>query len=293
MKLGLGTVQFGLPYGIANRQGQPSIEAVKMILHQASIAGVQVLDTAPLYGESESVIGQLLSKDHHFNLVTKTPRFDKHQITPQDTTQLKTTFERSLQTLSQASIYGLLIHSSNDLCTQGGEYLWEQMQALKQAGQVEKIGVSVYSGQDIDAILNQYDIDIIQLPLSLFDQRLLKNGYLSALKNLGIEIHVRSAFLQGLLLMEPTDRPNFFTPLASHFSHYQEILHAYNTTPIAACLDFVNQQPEVDRIICGVDSLHQFTQIVTALNQSSSIPKDVFSTLSIDDECFLNPSLWK
>lgn len=293
MKLGLGTVQFGLPYGIANRQGQPSIEAVRQILDQAAIAGVRTLDTAPLYGESEPVIGSLLSPSHPFELITKTPQFNLDRIEAKDVSHLRKTFEKSLENLKQSSIYGLLVHRSNDLKIEGGEQLWEQMQDLKVSGKVQKIGVSVYSSQDIDAILANYKIDIIQLPLNLFDQRLITNGYLAELKKLGIEIHVRSAFLQGLLLMPSADLPAFFQPLESHFAHYKAILKTYETTPLIACLDFLNQCPEIDRIICGVDHLDHFTQILLVLGESSGIPKDVFSELSIGEEKFLNPSNWK
>jgi aryl-alcohol dehydrogenase-like predicted oxidoreductase len=293
MKLGLGTVQFGLPYGIANHQGQPSIEAVREILNQAAIAGVRTIDTAPLYGDSESIIGSLLPHNHPFEIVTKTPQFNHDRIDSQDSVHLRKTFEQSLEKLRQPSVYALLVHRSNDLTLEGGEQLWEQMQALKASGKVQKIGVSVYSCQEIDAILARYKIDIIQLPLNLFDQRLLTNGYLRNLKQSGIEIHARSAFLQGLLLMPSADLPAFFKPLEPHFRHYQDILDTYGTTPLIACLDFLNQCPEIDRIICGVDYLKHFTQILLALGESSGIPKDVFSELSIGEETFLNPSIWK
>jgi aryl-alcohol dehydrogenase-like predicted oxidoreductase len=293
MKLGLGTVQFGLPYGIANRQGQPSIEAVREILNQATIAGVHTIDTAPLYGESESILGTLLPHSHSFEIVTKTPQFNHDRIDTQDSAHLRKTFEQSLEKLRQPSVYALLVHRSTDLTIEGGEQLWEQMQDLKASGKVQKIGVSVYSSQDIDTILARCEIDIIQLPLNLFDQRLITNGYLTSLKKLGIKIHVRSAFLQGLLLMSSADRPAFFKPLESHFSHYQNILNTYETTPLIACLDFLNQCPEIDRIICGVDHLSHFKQIITALGKSSGISQDAFSSFAIQDAQFLNPSQWK
>jgi aryl-alcohol dehydrogenase-like predicted oxidoreductase len=293
MKLGLGTVQFGLPYGIANRQGQPSIEAVREILNQAAIAGVSTIDTAPMYGDSESILGSLLPHNHLFELVTKTPQFNHNRIDATDSAHLRKTFEQSLEKLRQPSVYALLVHRSTDLTLEGGEQLWEQMQDLKASGKVQKIGVSVYSSQDIDAILARYTIDIIQLPLNIFDQRLLTNGYLRDLKQSGIEIHTRSAFLQGLLLMPSADRPAFFKPLESHFSHYQDILDTYGTTPLIACLDFLNQCPEIDRIICGVDHLSHLKQVLMALGQSSGISQDAFSSLAIQDAQFLNPSQWK
>ncbi len=293
MKLGLGTVQFGLPYGIANRQGQPSIEEVRQILDQAAIAGVRTLDTAPLYGDSESIIGKLLPPSHPFEVVTKTPQFKSDRIDRQDSSHLRKTFEQSLENLKQSFTYGLLVHQCTDLMLEGGEQLWEQMQDLKASGKVQKIGVSVYSSQDIDTILENYKIDIIQVPVNVFDQRLVSNGYLKALKKSGIEVHARSAFLQGLLLMSSADRPAFFQPLEPHFAHYQAILNTYQTTPLIACLDFLKQCPEIDRIICGVDNLNHLTQILLALEKSSGIPSDVFSQLSITQEKFLNPSEWK
>lgn len=210
MKIGLGTVQFGLPYGVSNATGMTDEIEVGRILDYAGSRGVRVLDTAAAYGKSEEVLGYRLPAAALFHIVTKTSPFRGNCIDDSAITAIDQRFKSSLENLRRNAVYGLLVHHAGDMLKEGGERLAAWLIEQKVSGKAVKVGVSVYDRDTLDAILQKIDIDMVQLPLNIFDQRFLANGYLAELKAAGIEIHVRSAFLQGLLLMEPSTLPSFF-----------------------------------------------------------------------------------
>ena len=184
MKIGLGTVQFGLDYGVSNKEGKTAPDEVGRILKAAADRGVRVIDTAALYGSSEEALGSALPTGHRFDIVTKTRSFKKDSITPDDARILEEGFGASLSKLRSRSVYGLLLHDCDDLLAKGGGLLMAKMQGFKERGLVKKIGVSVYTASQIDRVMARFSIDIIQLPLSVFDQRLIQSGHLSRLKAL-------------------------------------------------------------------------------------------------------------
>lgn len=288
MKLGLGTVQFGLDYGISNSEGVTPIEEVREILAVAKRNSIRVIDTAAMYGSSEEVLGKTLPAGNNFDIVTKTPRFDGNMENKADL--LKQTFQRSLKNMNRTSVYGLLIHHADDLLGNGGNLLIGKMKELKEEGTVKKIGVSVYTAAQIDMILDRFDIDIIQLPINVLDQHLLNSGHLTRLKKAGIEIHARSAFLQGLLLMEPAALPSYFDSIKPHLKQYRDSLLQYRLTPLQAALGFVAGINEVDVVVCGVNNHLQLEELCGNL---MSIEPSMFSSFAIYDEDILNPSKWK
>lgn len=291
MKLGLGTVQFGLDYGISNKHGMPPTNQVKEILAHAHESGIRVLDTAMLYGKSEEVLGVSLSPSHSFDIVTKTLQFKKPQINQNDAKKLTEAFEVSLTKLGKKSVYGLLIHHADDLLAKGGEYLMEAMLSLKASGAVKKIGVSVYDSNQIEQILERYSVDLVQLPINVFDQRLLMNGNLKALKNAGIEIHARSIFLQGLLLMPVEQMPDFFSPIKSLATSYNKFLSSHDITPLQGALSFAQQCEEIDSVILGVSSIDELTEIIAAWNSAPELNID-FSHYACADTRMINPAQW-
>ena len=290
MKLGLGSVQFGLDYGLSNHQGKTPLEEVISILEVARQRGIRVIDTAALYGNSEEVLGRCLPKDHDFDIVTKTPRFSKGQITRADADQLERTFRRSLVTMSIESAYGLMIHHVDDLLLDGGHLLMERILSLKQQGLVKKIGVSVYTAVQIDRLLDRYAIDLIQIPINVFDQRLLRSGHLDKLKKAGIEIHSRSVFLQGLLLMEPSEVPSYFESIRQHLIRYQEKMRQEGLTLVQAAIGFVAGMDLIDVVICGVNNHNQLQDICSSFRP---VPIDNYAEFALSDESIINPSLWK
>jgi aryl-alcohol dehydrogenase-like predicted oxidoreductase len=289
--IGLGTVQFGVDYGVSNHQGKTSLVEVGQILEYAAMRGVRILDTAALYGNSEQVLGQVLSDNHSFQIVTKTPSFEGNRIAKHHVGLLETTFFQSLENLCQSSVYGLLIHHVDDLLKPGAEALIDKLLQLKQSGKVKKIGVSVYNATQIDAVLGKMDVDLIQLPINVFDQRLIASEHLRKLKTNGVEIHARSVFLQGLLLMSLDKMPHYFSPILPQITTYhQEVQHS-GLSLLEAALGFVLQLNDIDTVLCGVNSQQQLEEILS-VDKLAEINLD-FSRFAVDDTQYVNPANWQ
>jgi aryl-alcohol dehydrogenase-like predicted oxidoreductase len=292
MRIGLGTAQFGNNYGFFNKIGKTSLDDVEEILAFAEESGIEVLDTASSYGDSEVVLGKVLPTQHRFRIVTKTPVFNTDQVTSQDACILKQALELSLTRLRSSHVYGLLVHYVDDLLVPGGRLLIDEMQKLVNRGLVERIGVSLYTGEQIDRILELFTPDIIQLPVSVFDQRLRDSGHLKKLKNKGVEIHARSVFLQGLLLIEPELIPPYFESISAHFSQYTHFLEMNNLSRLQAALMFALEMEELDTVLVGVSCIRELKEIASAINTTPDINSDM-SFLAIADEKMLNPLFWK
>lgn len=290
MQLGLGTVQFGGDYGVSNTGGRTPPDEVARILALAEREGIGLLDTAALYGDSEAVLGSALRRGHPFRIVSKTLKFDVARISQADASALRAGFENSLRRLRQDRIHGLLIHTAADLLRPGGDLLWAVLTELKREGLVEKIGVSVYTGSEIESILARFGPDLVQLPLNVLDQRLLANGQLARLKSQAVEIHARSIFLQGLLLMQDTPVPSTLARFRPQLERVWQACRRAAVSPLDLSLAFVKSVTTVDAAIVGVAAAAQLAQIVTALRSSTSVAD--FATFACDDEELLNPSLW-
>lgn len=293
MKVGIGAVQFGMNYGVSNSAGKPSTAEIKKILDIAASNRVRIIDTATIYGNSEEVLGMTWPNCYSFNVVTKTARFSKPVIKEADAQQLEDTLNRSLRNMRIPSVYGLLIHHADDILVDGGQLLIEKMLELKQKGLIEKIGVSVYTAEQIDRVLDKYCVDLIQLPISILDQRLLQSGHIKKLKKNGIEIHARSVFLQGLLLMDPETLPSYFDAIKAHLLKYREYLKRYNMSSLEAALNFVLQQPEINTAIVGVNTSLEFQEIMSAAKYNKLEQSFNYSIWAVEDENIINPSLWR
>ena len=290
LKLALGTVQFGIHYGVSNQAGATSTEEARAIVELARQNGIDILDTAPACGDSMAVLGKILPSGFG-RVITKTPSFHVDTITSSDAHKLKEVLLASLDKLGRDSIYGLLVHGADDLLKPGAEHLFGVMKELRDEGRVKKIGVSVYNGEQIDRILEYFAIDLIQLPLNLMDQRLMAGGQLVRLKQKGVEIHARSAFLQGLLLMEQNSWPAYFASYYSLLHRFHDIVSELTLTPLQAALGFVQSVPEVDHVVCGVNTLAQWQELVAAANVRVDIHQ--FDSVRCDDPGLINPSHWR
>jgi aryl-alcohol dehydrogenase-like predicted oxidoreductase len=285
-KLVIGTAQFGINYGIANSLGQVKSGEAKKILDYSLSEDINYIDTATSYGESEKVLGGL--DVNRFKIITKIPKIPYDQINPYD--WLESSVLDSLNRLNVKSIYSLLLHSPEDLLGVHGLTLYKGLRELKSKGIVKKIGVSVYSIDEIEVITDKYDIDIIQCPLNLVDRSLVESGWHKRLKKMGIEIHVRSIFMQGLLLMKKDLIPNNFSKWKNIWNKWHSWIEEKNINNLDACIAFVSSIDEIDRIIVGVDSLKHLEEIVQSykLKQVSEFPD-----ISSNDIDLINPSLWK
>jgi len=287
-KLGLGTVQWGMDYGVSNPGGRTPIEMVSAILSEARDRGVEVLDTAALYGDAESVLGR--NALGSFRVITKTPRFAAPTITDEHASELDKVFHRSLKRLSSTAVYGLFAHHADDLIAPGGERLWRVMSRLKEQGLVEKIGASIYDGEKVDALLERFSPDIVQVPLSVLDQGMLLHGQLERLKSRGVEIHTRSAFLQGLLLLPPDRIPAYFDPIAPLLKRWHAAVEEQGLTALQAALTFVRDVPYVDTVLIGVESLAQFRACLAEFETAARFDA---AGLACNDPLFVNPVNWK
>jgi aryl-alcohol dehydrogenase-like predicted oxidoreductase len=284
-RLALGTVQFGLSYGIANQDGQVSQSAAKAMLQLATAHGIDVLDTAIAYGDSETCLGEAGTQG--FKLVTKLPSVPTGCVDVRGWVQKQV--DASLARLGVGAVYGLLLHRSEQLLGAEGKALYQTLQSLKEAGVVQKVGVSIYAPSELEALTPHYRFDLVQAPFNLVDRRLHTTGWLQRLKDENVEIHTRSAFLQGLLLMPYETIPPKFAPWVELWFKWHEWLSIHNISAVQASLAFPLSFPEVDRVVVGADSVSQLEQIISA---ASSAVLDNLPDLHCDTENLINPACW-
>lgn len=286
-KLALGTVQFGTDYGI-NSGIKVDPNEVTNIINCARNNDISLLDTAQLYGSSEKVLGDINTQD--FDIVTKSRGFDQEAITEKEAVFVINDLHKSLKLLKQKSLYAFLVHHGEDLLKPGGEMIFNQLQTLKKQGLVNKIGISAYIDNQLIEIIDRFDIDIIQLPMNILDSRLINNGLLNKIYAKGIEIHTRSVFLQGLLLMDLDKRPKYFERWSSLWKFWNEWLADNKLSPLEASIRYMISKPEISRVLVGVDNKDQLQSIINAVDGNlPPIPKE----LSTNDPDLLNPGNWK
>lgn len=274
MKLGLGTVQFGQAYGVSNTRGQVPVEEASQILARARQAGLGVLDTAANYGAAENVLAELDTSG--FRIVTKTIGMKNG---------VDAVVARARRSAEMLKADTLLVHAAADL---HDEDLWPALQRLKAEGLFRKIGISVYAADRPALLAEKFQPDVMQLPFSLLDQRLLKDGTLTALKSRGVEIHARSIFLQGLLFLETM--PPKLAHAALELAVTRATIAAAGATPLQAALGFVLSRPEIDVALVGVTAPSELEEILVAAHRP--LPALDWGALALKDEVVLTPSLW-
>lgn len=284
-RLALGTVQFGLPYGIANQEGQVSVDEVRKILYTAQAAGIDTIDTAAAYGSSEQVLGESGIAD--YRIITKLPGLPDNCHNME--AWINKIVQNSLKRLEVNKLGGLLLHRPLQLLDEKAKNLYQAIINLKNDGLVEKIGYSIYSPADLDKLFERFPPDLVQAPLNVIDQQLLSSGWLKRMHKAEIEIHVRSIFLQGLLLMTPEELPVKFSPWKTLWDHWYKWLSKNKLTPVQGCLRFALAQPEIDRIVVGVDNNRQLNDIIAAAQCNEPLSPLEHTS---NDENLINPSLW-
>lgn len=293
-KLVLGTAQVGFSYGIANKRGKPSkLEAYK-IMQTAVEYNIDCFDTAYSYGTSEEIIGDFLQryKFDHVKIITKLPAltgdYSKEKIYD--------LFFTSLHRLKQKSIFCYMVHSVADILNDSSCFITRAFRKLKRDGLIRKIGVSVYEKEEIKSILDNFDFDVIQLPFSIFDQRLLKDSILEKLKKKGKEIYARSVFLQGLLFLDKDNLSGKLKKFLVYRNKFERLAERIGLSKEEMALLFVYSKDDIDKIIVGVDNVVQLKRNINILNKleyfkiiSSAIN---FEEFSISDSFFIDPRKW-
>ena len=279
MKLALGTVQFGLDYGILNTTGQAPLEEVKKVLKLAKEHNIDTLDTASSYGNSEEVLGKIGVND--FKIVTKTISL---QLGVDNVLQ---SFYQSLTDLNTTNVDGLLIHNIEDAKDKQFDILYKELDKLKKDKLINKIGFSTYTPDQVDFLLDNFDFDLIQVPFNVFDTRLIEGNQLNLLNKKDVEIHARSVFLQGVLL-------NFkyldssFSKWTTQFDDYQKMVKNSGLSLLEYALNFALNTQEIDKVLVGVNNEKQLREVFKSVKEQEAL-----SSYSICDVNLLNPSLWK
>jgi aryl-alcohol dehydrogenase-like predicted oxidoreductase len=266
MRLGVGGAQFGFNYGISNSSGITPPKKVLQIVKVALENDVTVFDTAPSYRESESVLGEVLESALNIQIITKVPKVGAVSGVEKF---VMGSFLESLKKLRRKEIYGILTHDANDLLGDSGSSVVAALEKIKREGSVKKIGVSVYGEEQLQKVMERFPrvIDLVQVPINIFDQRLVRSGFLKKLKSEGVEIHGRSLFLQGLLLMEPSHLPKGFEELNPVLVEFRNKIKKMGLTSIEACLGFVDSLETIDVAIIGVNNCIQFKEILNSLKK--------------------------
>lgn len=286
-RLALGTVQFGMDYGIANRQGQVDLTEAIKIISVAKSEGIDALDTAIGYGDSELVLGEVGCNS--FQVTTKLPSMPTYDLNIES--WVREQIQGSLSRLKRGEIYGLLLHNPVELLSTGGQDLYKSICRLREDGVVQKIGVSVYSPEELNRLLDNFEFGIVQIPFNIFDRRLLSSGILRKLAEKKIEVHVRSVFLQGLLLMKQQDIPLKFQRWSILLEEWQTWLNEGGISALQACLEYVLSIKEIDRVILGANSCNHLHEIVAVANKGAPSALD-FPSFRVGDERLINPALW-
>lgn len=285
MKLALGTAQFGLYYGVSNQTGQVSREEARAILDQAWKAGIRTIDTAIAYGNSEARLGELGVAD--WQLITKLPEVTLDS--PSLEQWLRDSLAGSLDRLGVPAIHGLLLHRPLQLLERNGDALYRQLCKFREEGLVNKIGISVYGHEELDQICPHFPVDLVQAPYNVLDQTLASSGWLDRLHWLGTEVHVRSVFLQGLLLMPSTLRPQKFSRWDGIWRIWHAWLESSGQTALQACVRFVLADSRIAKVVTGIENVKQLQEIIESADSSAAL---VPETLQTADPDLINPARW-
>lgn len=281
-KLTLGTVQFGLDYGINNSNGQVQKSDVRNILNYCVEVGIDTLDTAYAYGDSEVILGE--NDLTRFKLISKLPICASRSV--------EELFIDSQSRLGVSALYGYMLH--NFSIYKENKNIWNQLCALKESGRVKKIGVSLYSPTEFLELLEDgIDLDIVQIPYNLFDRRF--DPYFSLFDERKIEVHTRSTFLQGLFFRPIKSLPDQFHIVRKKLEYFQSIVQDQELSTVDLCLGFVMSNSNIDKVVIGVDSLAQLeNNVASAVNISErNFNWETLSFLEESELSILNPSLWR
>ena len=279
----LGGAQLGLPYGILNGGETLSREEVARILDTAVDHGIDSIDTAIAYGHSESIIGEI--SQNRFKIISKLPPLpvDISNVSEWVHSQV----QGSLSRLKCTSLDALLLHRPQDLTGAQGVELYAAIESLMAEKMIHRFGVSIYSPDDLEGIIDTFEIHVVQAPLNVFDRRIL--GVTDQLSALNIEVHVRSVFLQGVLIASPQDRPHRFEPWSEHFALFDEWVRSSGVSAMACCMGFALQQPGIAKLVIGTTSAESLDEIMNSIpNSVLEVPTHLQSSV----EQLIDPRFW-
>ena len=278
-KLIIGTAKFGFPYGIGNKKIRIKRKEVFKILNFAELNGIKTLDTAINYGDCEKILGDYGVKK--WRVITKLP-------TIKDIKQVDRLIVKSIKNLRINQIDTLLFHDPEQMLSRKGEQIFKKILGLKKQGIIKKIGFSVYFPNQVKKILGNYKFQVIQCPFNVIDRRMANERIFSLLKRNNIEIHARSIFLKGLLLLNKYQIPKKFKKWRHLWNNLHIFLNSKNKLPSEVCANFVLSNRMIDRIVVGFDDKKQLDNFLSIKKKKIFFPKNIQSS----DISLLNPSNW-
>ncbi len=293
MRIGIGTAQLGMKYGIANKSSLLTTKNFEKILEYSIKKKINLIDTANSYGDSEIKIGRLILKNKklkQFKIISKLNnlrKFDQKNIN----NNILKLVNSSLTRLKVKKIEGILIHDINDLKSSKSEKIMNSFIKIKKKGLVKKIGFSAYKIKDLLKYSKKFKFDFIQFPLNIFDQRILDKKVLKELKYRDVEIHIRSIYLQGLLLISKNNLPyNFKKNL--YLKRWHKFLSDNKISAIEACADFIKLNKIYSKAIVGFDNYKQFLEFFKHFSNRKKLNLN-YKYLAVNRTKLINPSKWR
>jgi len=282
-KLGLGSGQFNLDQPATSRVRSRETEA-RDILAIAARAGLPVLEIGRHPASIELALGQLMPKPSPFRLTVTTVRSDRGPDFAEGEVRAQ------IARLGVDRVEAIFASSATDLLSPGGPALWDRLRRLKDEGLCRKIGVSVYASDDPLGLARRFRPDIVQAPASLLDQRLIVDGTLAELRTLGVEVQLRSIFLNGVLFLPPDRAPSHLKAAAGRISRARRLIAEGRSDPLQAALGFALSRPEASAVLVDVASAAEMSAVIAA---AMSPPPDLdWDEMAIDDPAALDPRAW-
>jgi len=289
LKIVLGTVQFGLDYGVTNAKGKVDFAEVVRILDLAHSNGISVLDSASSYGDSEVVLGRAfreLKKD--FSVITKVYLQGEGDIH----SQVFRAIEKSMYDLSGAKIYGVMAHHGNQLLSNSEQFVSALVKA-KSEFKLPRIGASVYDLEELKSISRLMPLELTQIPYNVLNQSFTEGDDLSSVKNKGCEVHARSIFLQGLLLSKKQNIKPYFQTFEKHLNDYFSTLETSKLSGLEFNLGHALKEKNIDRLVLGVTSRTELLEIIDAVKNVGKVEIPKAGHLASLNENLINPAKWK
>lgn len=282
-KIIIGSANVNKRYGLINNK--ININEFKKLLNFAVIKGIKTVDTSPQYSNSEKVIG---SVKKNFKIITKITRIPSKIKNIEIEKWITNQFLQSSKNLRLNKVYGLLLQNAEILLSKNSKFVFRALLNLKKKNKLQKIGISVYNFKTLEKIINQYHIDFVQVPYNIFDRRIENVRLIKKIKKKGIEIHVRSIFLQGLLTKRNIRIPKKLLSLKKGLESWKKWLELNKLTTINACLNFVLRNKNVDKIVIGFNDLESFKQVINYKKSTINFRK---LNIKIDSK-HLDPRKW-
>ena len=284
-ELVLGTAQFGAAYGITNTAGRLDDDGVRAILDVAAGAGIDLLDTSPGYGDAQSRLGRLAGSSAN-RYVSKFALPDEPAAP-----DAEGLYARTLRELERPALEGMLFHRVQDLRDPRADEAWARLREARAAGRIKRIGASIYDAADLVVAAERFpDLDLLQVPGNVVDRRLLGHPLLAALHDRGVAIHVRSAYLQGLLLAEPETLPAHLSDLGPTVASLRADAARQQVPVLVLALAFLRHHPVVDAVLVGAASAAELRDTVDAWRAAASATVDLDAPVLRDE--LLDPRAW-